>query len=189
MIFSIVAYIIVRARGVWGRGLLDSILWIPSIIPGALAGLGLLWMFLGTPLFQPLYGTIFVLIIASVMGGVTLSTQIMKGAFLQLGAELEEGSRMSGASWLGTYVRIVLPLIAPTLVLVATLKFMFTANATSSVVMLATSETRTLSLLILDMVSAGQRESATVVTVIITALTMSVALTARALGLNLGVRT
>lgn len=189
MIFALTAYVIVRSKGVWGRGLLDAILWIPSIIPGALAGLGLLWMFLGTPVFQPLYGTIFVLIIASVMGGVTLSTQIMKSTFLQLGTELEEGSRMSGANWLGTYARIVLPLIAPTLVLVATLKFMFAANATSSVVMLATSETRTLSLLILDMVAAGQREAATVVTVIITALTLGVALLARALGLNLGVRT
>ncbi len=189
MIFSFVGYVVVRAKGVWGRGLLDSILWIPSIIPGALAGLGLLWMFLGTPIFQPLYGTIFVLIIASVMGGVTLSTQIMKSSFLQLGSELEEGSRMSGASWIGTYIRIVLPLIAPTLVLVATLKFMFAANATSSVVMLATSETRPLSLLILDMAAAGQREAATVVTVIITGLTLGVALVARALGLNLGVRT
>ena len=96
---------------------------------------------------------------------------------------------MSGAGWLGTYVRIVVPLIAPTLILVATLKFMFTANATSSVVMLATSETRPLSLLILDMVAAGQREAATVVTVIITGLTLGVAMLARSLGLNLGVRT
>lgn len=189
LLFALVGYVVVRAKGVWGRGLLDAILWVPSVIPGALAGLGLLWMFLGTPLFTPLYGTIFVLIIASVMGSVTLSTQIMKSAFLQLGPELEEGSRMSGAGWLGTYVRIVVPLIAPTLILVATLKFMFTANATSSVVMLATSETRPLSLLILDMVAAGQREAATVVTVIITGLTLGVAMLARSLGLNLGVRT
>jgi hypothetical protein len=39
------------------------------------------------------------------------------------------------------------------------------------------------------MTAAGQREAATVVTVIITALTTGVALLARALGLNLGVRT
>ena len=58
-----------------------------------------------------------------------------------------------------------------------------------SIVMLATSETRPLALLILDMTTAGQREAATVVTVIITALTTGVALLARALGLNLGVRT
>ena len=48
VLFSVVAWIVVRARGVWGRGLLDLILWMPSVIPGALAGLGLLWMLLGT---------------------------------------------------------------------------------------------------------------------------------------------
>jgi len=189
LVFSVVAYIVVRAKGVWGRGLLDAILWVPSIIPGALAGLGLLWMFLGIALFHPIYGTIFVLIIASVVGGVTLSTQLIKAALLQLGSELEEGSRMSGAGWLGTYVRIVLPLLAPTIVLVATLNFMFTANATSSVVMLATSQTRPLSLLVLDDVAAGQREAAAVITVIITGLTTGVALLARSLGYNVGVRT
>jgi iron(III) transport system permease protein len=188
-VFSLVANVIVRGKGLWGRGLLDGILWIPSIIPGALAGLGLLWMFLGIPLFHPIYGTIFVLIVASVMGGVTLSTQLVKAALLQLGAELEEGSRMSGAGWLRTCLRVVLPLLAPTIVLVGTLKFLFAANATSSVVLLATSETRPLSLLVLDLTTAGQPEAATVVTVIITALTTGIAVLARALGLNLGVRT
>jgi iron(III) transport system permease protein len=188
LIFSVIAYVLVRARHVWGRGLLDLLLWMPSVVPGVLAGLGLLWMFVGTPVFQPLYGTIWVLVVAAVMSGMTLATQILKAAFLQLSADLEESSRMSGAGWVRTYARIVLPLIAPTLIVVAAIKFMFAASATSSVVLLATSETRTLSLLILDLVSAGQRESATVVTVVITALTTGMALLARALGLNMGVR-
>src|SRR4051812_4315342 len=188
LLFSLVAYVIVRGKRLWGRGLLDLVLWVPSVIPGALAGLGLLWMFLGVPLFHPLYGTIFLLIIASVMGGVTLATQLFKVAFLQLSAELEEAARMSGAGALTAYWRVVLPLIAPTFVLVATLKFLFAANATASIVLLATSETRTLSLVTLDFVAEGLRESAAVITLIITALTAGIALVARALGLNLGLR-
>ena len=188
LLFSVVAYVLVRARHVWGRGLLDLLLWLPSVVPGVLAGLGLLWMFVGTPIFQPLYGTIWVLVVAAVMSGMTLATQVLKAAFLQLSTDLEEGARMSGAGWVRTYARIVLPLVAPTLIVVAAIKFMFAASATSSVVLLATSETRTLPLLILDLVSAGQRESATVVTVVITALTTGMALLARALGLNVGVR-
>jgi len=148
----------------------------------------LLWMFVGTPIFQPLYGTIFVLVIAAVMGAVTLATQLFKATLLQLGAEMEEAARTSGASVISTYFRIVLPLLAPTLVLVGTLKFLFAANATSSIILLATSETRTLSLLTLDFVAEGLRESAAVTTVIITALTTAVALAARALGLNVGLR-
>jgi iron(III) transport system permease protein len=188
LVFSVVAYVVVRAKGVWGRGLLDVILWVPSVIPGALAGLGLLWMFLGIPLFHPLYGTIILLIIACVMSAVTLSTQLFKAALLQLGSELEEASRLSGANLLITYRRIVLPLLAPMFIVVASLKFLFAANATSSIILLATSETRTLSLLTLDFVAEGLRESAAVVTLIITALTAAGALLARAFGVNLGVR-
>jgi hypothetical protein len=73
-------------------------------------------------------------------------------------------------------------------VLVATLKFMFAANATSSIILLATSDTRTLSLLTLDFVFEGLRESAAVSTIIITALTAGLALVARAFGLNVGIR-
>jgi iron(III) transport system permease protein len=188
LVFSLVAYVIVRAKGVWGRGLLDVILWVPSVIPGALAGLGLLWMFVGTPIFQPVYGTIFVLMIAVIMGSVTLATQLFKTTLLQLGPELEEAARTSGAGPITTYFRVVLPLLAPMLIVVGTLKFLFAASATASIVLLATSETRTLSLLTLDFVAEGLRESAAVTTVIITALTTGVALIARSLGLNVGLR-
>lgn len=188
ILFSIVAYVLVRARNAWGTGLLDFLLWLPSVIPGALAGLGLLWMFVGTPVFQPIYGTIWVLVIAVVLSGMTLSSQTLKGAFLQLRADLEESARMSGAGWIRTYVQIVLPLIAPTLIVVAAIKFMFAANAASNIILLATSETRTLSLLALGFVADGQREAATVVTVVITAITTAMAILVRTLGLNVGIR-
>jgi iron(III) transport system permease protein len=188
LLFSVVAYALVRARGTWGRPLLDFLLWLPSVVPGALAGLGLLWMFVGTPIFRPIYGTIWVLIIAVILSGMTLSTQTLKAAFLQLRADLEESARMSGAGWIRTYVRVVLPLIAPTLIVVAAIKFMYAANAAGGIILLATSETRTLSLLALNFVADGQRESATVITVVITAITTAMAILVRTLGLNVGIR-
>ena len=51
------------------------------------------------PFFRPFYGTIVLLVIALVLGGITLSTQILKANFVQLGNELEEASRMSGAGF------------------------------------------------------------------------------------------
>jgi iron(III) transport system permease protein len=188
ILFSIVAYVLVRARGAWGLAILDFLLWLPSVVPGALAGLGLLWMFVGTAIFRPIYGTIWVLVIAVILSGMTLSTQTLKAAFLQLRADLEESARMSGAGWFRTYFQIVLPLVAPTLIVVAAIKFMYAANAASNIILLATSETRTLSLLALGFVADGQRESATVVTVVITAITTSMAILVRTLGLNVGLR-
>jgi ABC-type Fe3+ transport system permease subunit len=71
---------------------------------------------------------------------------------------------------------------------VAAIKFMFAANAAGGIILLATSETRTLSLLALNFVADGQRESATVITVVITAITTGMAILVRTLGLNVGIR-
>lgn len=185
--FSLIGYVLVRTQFP-GRGILDSICWLPSAIPGVLSGLGLLWMFLGTPVFRPFYGTLFLLVVASVLGGITLATQILKANFIQLGKELEESSRMSGAGFWKTYFSIVLPLMAQTMVLVAVLKFMFASQHTSSIILLATSETRTLSLLALDQVAAGYREVASITVIFIMALTLGVALVARSFGLKVGIR-
>jgi len=185
--FSLIGYVLVRTRYP-GRGILDAICWLPSAIPGVLAGLGLLWMFLGTPFFRPFYGTLFLLVIASVLGGITLATQILKANFVQLGSELEEASRMSGAGFWRTYFGVVFPLMAQTMVLVGVLKFMFAAQHTSSIILLATSETRTLSLLALDQVAAGYREVASITVIFIMLLTLGVALVARSFGLKVGIR-
>ncbi len=187
LFFSLVGYVLVRTK-LPGRGILDSICWLPSAIPGVLAGLGLLWMFLGTPFFRPFYGTIVLLVIASVLGGITLSTQILKANFVQLGKELEEASRMSGAGFWKTYFKVVLPLMAQTMIMVGVLKFMFASHHTSSIILLATSETRTLSLLALDQVAAGYREVASITVILIMALTVGVAIISRSFGLKVGIR-
>ena len=187
LVFSLIGYVLVRTR-LKGRSVLDTICWLPSAIPGVLAGLGLLWMFLGTPFFRPFYGTIFLLVIAQMLGGITLATQILKSNFIQLGKELEESSRMSGAGFWRTYFRIVFPLMAQTMVLVAVIKFMFAAQHNSAIILLATSETRTLSLLALDQVAAGYREVASITIILVTLLTLGVAIVARSFGLKVGIR-
>ena len=103
---------------------------------------------------------------------------------------MEEAARVSGAGWLRTYVRIWLPLLMPTMILLGTLNFVSAAGATASVILLASRETITLSILALEFASPelALREAAAIVTLHITALTLGVAMVARRLGLNLGVR-
>jgi len=187
LLFSVIGYVLVRTK-LPGRAALDSICWLPSAIPGVLSGLGLLWMFLGTPVFRPFYGTLVLLVVAQMLGGVTLSTQILKANFLQLGKELEESSRMSGAGFWRTYLRIVFPLMAQTMVMVTVIKFMFAAQHNSAIILLATSETRTLSLLALDQVAAGYREVASITIIMVTTLTLGLAIIARSFGLKVGIR-
>lgn len=187
-LFSIVAYISVRTKFVW-RSVLDFISWFPSAMPGILMGIGLLWLFLDIPVFRPLYGSIWLLIIATVISSMTLGTQLLKSNLLQLSMELEEASHAVGASWWTTYRRIVAPLMFPSLLLVSVLSFIHAARDISNVALLATSGSRTLALLQLDFMVSGRYESAAVVATIVMLLTTGVALLARFLGLRVGIRT
>jgi iron(III) transport system permease protein len=187
VIFSIIAYILVRTR--WpGRALLDSIIWVSAAIPGMLTGLGLLIVFLGTPGLTVLYGTIWTLIIVALLQGNTTGVNISKAAIVQLGFDLEEAARVSGAGWIKTYFRIWLPILMPTLIMLGTLHFVLAANATASIILLASRETTTLSILVLQYTMLGMREEAAAMNLVITVITVIAAASARYLGLPLGVR-
>ncbi len=186
-VFSLLAYLIVRST-LPGRGSLDGMTWLPQAIPGVLTSLGLFWLFLGIPFLRPFYGTHIALMVALVLGHVTTSTQIIKASFLQLGTELEEASRLSGAGWWETYFRVVLPLMAPTLVMIGILHFIWAAQNASTVVLLASHNTRTLALLTLDFFGEGLREAAAVNTIVIVVLTTGLAVVARFFGLRMGIR-
>src|SRR5262249_44678657 len=185
LLYSLVAYIVVRTRFVGGAAL-DFLSWLPFTIPGVLLSLGYLWMFLGVPIFRPFYGTYVVVILALVLSGMTLGVQLFKATLVQLGNELEEASSVAGAWWWTTYRRGVLARLAPVRLTVAILAVVQSSRNIASVVLLATSATRPLSLLQLDYMSQGRYEAGGVVGVIVVLLTLGVALVARRFGLSLG---
>ena len=182
---ALVAYILVRTQ-FRARAVLDVITWLPQGLPGMLMGLGVLWVVL--TLFKPLYGTISLLILVTITSGMTVGVQIIKSNMVQLGAELEEASWLSGASWFYTMRRVVVPLLAPVLALIATINFVGASRDVSNIILLTSGETKTLALLQLDYMVAPDWEGATVVAVIMILISTGVALTARAFGLRMGIR-
>src|SRR5262245_38180235 len=88
--------------------------------------------------------------IAMIIKSMPIGTQVIKSVMLQLGRELEEASIVSGASWFSTYRRILVPLLFPALVTVGLLVFISAVRDISTIVLLATGQTRTLSLLMLE---------------------------------------
>jgi iron(III) transport system permease protein len=183
--FFFLAYIIVRTR-FWGRKILDFLVWVPSVLPGIVIGLGYLWLFLGTPFLRPVYGTTWILIMVAALGSITLTTQIVKSSLLQLGTELEQASWTSGVSRFHTLRYVVFPLIAPTLAAVGVLAFSASAKATSQVALLSTNANQPLSMLQLNLMADNNMEAASVVGVFILLMTIGVALLARLFGLRLG---
>jgi iron(III) transport system permease protein len=184
---SLTAYFITRGpRG--GRDALDFLSWLPFAIPGILLGVGLLYLLLGNPLLRLLYGSILVLMAATVIATMTLGIQILKSAMHQLGASLEEAARTSGASWFYSFRHVLLPILAPSLVLVGMVNFIASARDIASVALLAANDTKTLALLQLDYMTDGRWEAASVISVVVILLTTGIALAGRAFGLRLGIR-
>jgi iron(III) transport system permease protein len=149
-------------------------------------GLGYLYLFLGTPFLRPIYGTTFILVLVAALGSITLTTQVLKTNLAQLGAELEEASAASGATWWLTLRHVVVPLMAPSLAVVGVLAFSAAARATSSVALLATHNNQPLSILQLNLLTDNNFEAASVIGVFILLMTVGVAAAARLLGLRLG---
>jgi iron(III) transport system permease protein len=189
LLFSLFAYLIVRTR-LRGRVLLDTIIWSSAAMPGILLGLGLLLMFLLLPGLKTLFGTIWPLIIVVIVHGKNTGTNVIKGVMIQLGASLEESARVSGAGWVRTYFRIVLPVMLPTMVLVGMLSFVGAANTTSSIILLASQDTITLSILSLQIGSgdAGQIEAGGIISLIIMVMSLALALPARILAGRLSLK-
>jgi iron(III) transport system permease protein len=186
LLYAFIAYMLVRGRFA-GRGLLGLFVWLPWAIPGVLLSLALLWIFLGTgPFLKPVYGTIFILIIATTIGSMPLGVQILRASVMQMSPELEEAARVHGTPWHRTFTRIVLPLMAPAIMSVAIISFISALRDVPTVVFLGTFQTRPLSLLILDYVQGGSREKAAVVGVFLSGLIIIVALIGRKLALQLG---
>jgi len=187
LFFALIAYMIVKTKHA-GRWLLDFLSWLPWSIPGILLGMALLWTFLQTKIFLPIYGTIYLLMIAMVIKSMPFGTQVIKSVLIQLGSDLEEASKVCGGTWFQTFRRVIVPLTMPALITVGLIGFISAARDISTVVLLGSGSSRTLSLLMLDFAAGAEFEKATVVAVMIVGLVVGAALIARTLGGKLGVR-
>ncbi|WP_329110672.1 iron ABC transporter permease [Micromonospora sp. NBC_01699] len=175
-----VAYVIVRSK-LPTRGGVDVMAWLPAAIPGILLGLGLLWLYLDTPLRTVLYGNLLGLTIAVVISHMSTGTQQIKVALMQVSPDLEAAARISGAGALRANWRILLPLAGPAVAAAGVLTFHSAVSDISTVVLLSSNNSRPLSVLLLEYSTSGALEQAAAVGVVISALTVTVALIARAL--------
>src|SRR5215208_8516874 len=82
-------------------------------MPGLIVGVSLMWTYLFLPV--PLYGTIWILLLAYVTLMLPYAVRICGSGLSQLHQELEEAGYAAGASWSHVFTRIVLALIAPSL--------------------------------------------------------------------------
>src|SRR5262245_56133770 len=160
-----ISYVVTRT--VWkGRRILDAIAWAPWAIPGLVMSLGFLWAFV----WLPIYGALWVVVLAVVGRGLPVASRFFTSTMVQLSAELEESARIHGGTWLRTFLRIWLPLLRPAVVGAWILLFVIAVRVLDVVVLLAGSGVRMLSVDIFLWTVTGRQEAGTVLALIQTAL-------------------
>jgi iron(III) transport system permease protein len=104
-----------RRNDGWSR-FVDYLVLVPRAVPGLLAGLAFLWVFLFFPPLTPLRTTIFSVWLAYSVVWLAYGMRLISSSLMQVSPELEEAARSVGASR-GTVSRaITLPLIRPGLI-------------------------------------------------------------------------
>jgi len=112
LITFLAAWLIVRAS-IKARWVLDQMAMLPLVFPGIVMGIAILKMYLMLPL--PVYGTLWILILAFIARYLPYGIRFSHSALLSLHKELEEGAMVSGASWFQMVRQVVMPLIMPAL--------------------------------------------------------------------------
>lgn len=182
LLYSIISYIVTKTKHA-NRKALDVVSWLPWGVPSLVLAIGFLWAYVGgLPFLRFIYGSIWLLMLVFLVRGLPLGVRVMNGAMVQMGNELEESSRVLGGSWIYTFRRILAPLLSGSFISAWIIVFMLTARDLVTVVLLYTPSSRLLTTKLFEHWTVGEYERATVVGLILTLLTLIVALIARFIG-------
>jgi iron(III) transport system permease protein len=108
--YTAIALAIHRWNSGWTR-LVDYLAMVPRAMPGLVAGLAMLWVFLFVKPLNPLKATLISVWLAYSVVWLAYGMRIVSGTLLQVGPELEEAARTTGASEIRVARDITVPLI------------------------------------------------------------------------------
>ncbi len=109
------SWVVLRSRFP-GRQWFDVFAFLPHAIPSVIFGMGaLLAALYVVDKVVPIYGTIWILLLVFTIARLSYGTRVTNGGMIQIHRELGEAATVSGANTGGILRRIVLPLLAPTL--------------------------------------------------------------------------
>jgi iron(III) transport system permease protein len=169
-------YLWVRTSFSSGR-LLEFITWAPRFAPGPVLAIAFAWAFIGgVPIFHPILGTVLMLALILSINALPLGSRILNGGMHQIAYELEEAAKVNGAPWWDTFRRVMLPLLAPTLITSFVLLFLIATRNLVLIIFFYKPESRVLSAILWEGWRGGNPERALVAGLIMMGISM-VALT------------
>lgn len=136
----VVSYMIHRTKG-RGARLLDFLCVIPIGIPGIVLAMGVLVTYIRTPI----YATLGILLVGYITRFFPLGQRNISSIMLAVSEELDQSSRIAGATWMTTLRRITIPLLKPGIFAGWILLFVIFLRELSISIILYTAGTETLS--------------------------------------------
>ena len=182
---AIAAWVVVRSK-IPGRMLVDQLSFLPMVIPGLVLGLALSFVYLRSPI--PIYGTIFIMLIAYVTRYMPYGMRYAVTSMQQISAELEESAQVSGASWWQTFRRVLLPLLAPGLMAGWIYILVVSFRELSSSILLYSPGNEVLSILIFEQYENGEFTVLSALGVVMVLALVVLVTVAYKLGAKIGLR-
>lgn len=176
------AYTVARYREGLVSALITQISFLPLLVPGIAFGAAYI-AYLGAPIgpFPALYGTFALLVIAGTAYLLPFSVQTGRAVIQQVGGELEESARLTGASFVRRLTEITVPLAIRGLAAGGILIFVKIIRDLSLVVLLFTPTMPVLSVVAYRYASDGFAQFANAITVIILLVSIAATLIANLL--------
>ncbi|SAL57717.1 ABC transporter permease [Caballeronia telluris] len=163
--YSLVAFAGHR-RNDWGTKLLDYLVLLPRAVPGLLAGLAFLWIFLFVPGIKELKNSMWSIWIAYTVVWLAYGMRLIQSALLQVGPELEEAGRSVGGTRARVSLDVTLPLVRFGLLAAWLLIFMIFEREYSTAVYLLSPGTEVIGALLVSLWATGAVDQVAALSVI-----------------------
>jgi iron(III) transport system permease protein len=184
LLTSVIAWVTVKTK-LPGRALLDTMTFIPIAMPGIVLGVSLIWVYLTLPI--PIYGTIWVLLLAYITKYIPYGIRAASASMIQINKELEEASLTAGGTWFQTFRKVILPLLMPGFTAGWIYISIIALRELSTSILLYSYNSTVLSIMAFDLWEGGQYTYVCALGVMMVMLLVAMAFAARKLGAKIGI--
>ncbi|MGE0525169.1 MAG: ABC transporter permease [Variibacter sp.] len=113
LLMTLLSWLIYRAK-LPGSSIIEYVVMFPQAVPRLVFAFGIMWAWLVSPI--PIYGTLWLLLIAYITVFLPLGIRTISGVMLQVDKSLEECAQMCGAPWGYRMRTVTVPLLWPGLI-------------------------------------------------------------------------
>jgi iron(III) transport system permease protein len=159
---------------VTGAKYLPILAMAPIAVPGIVMGVGLFLVYSRPPFL--LYGTLWILLLGFITIEMPAGFQQIQAALRGLHVELEEASRIFGATRMQALRQITAPLLRTTLIATWSIVFIGVIRELSATILLTTSNTKVIAVVIYDLNESGDLGAISVMGLFLLVVTFAVVL-------------